>query len=85
MSCQKAIVVITRRVHCFHDYIYKHIYIGIQGNKNIYVLSNSFQRCLFQLHYSHKNQYYKNLYYINSESIFMLHYIHLIANGNNNS
>ena len=22
MSCHKAIVVITRRAHCFHDYIY---------------------------------------------------------------
>ena len=26
MSCHKAIVVITRRAHCFHDYIYIDIY-----------------------------------------------------------
>ena len=27
MSCHKAIVVITGRAHCFHDYIYIYIYI----------------------------------------------------------
>ena len=29
MSCHKAIVVITGRPHCFHDYIYIYIYIYI--------------------------------------------------------
>ena len=31
MSCHKAIVVITGRAHCFHDYthIYTHIYISL--------------------------------------------------------
>ena len=29
MSCHKAIVVITGRAHCFHDYIYIYIYIYI--------------------------------------------------------
>ena len=28
MSCHKAIVVIPRRTHCFHDWIYKYIYIN---------------------------------------------------------
>ena len=27
MSCHKAIMVITRRAHCFHDYIYINICI----------------------------------------------------------
>ena len=27
MSCHKAILEITRRTHCFHDYIYIYIYI----------------------------------------------------------
>ena len=27
MSCHKAIVVITGRAHCFHDFIYMYIYI----------------------------------------------------------
>ena len=36
-------------------FIYMYVlYICIYGKKNIYVLSNSFRRCLFQLHYSHK-------------------------------
>ena len=26
MSCHKAIVVITGRAHCFHDYIFTYIY-----------------------------------------------------------
>ena len=30
MSCHKAIVVITGRAHCFHDYIYIYIYILIR-------------------------------------------------------
>ena len=29
MSCHKAIVVITGRAHCFHDFIYIYIYIYI--------------------------------------------------------
>ena len=28
MSCHKAIVVISGRAHCFHDYIYIYIYIS---------------------------------------------------------
>ena len=31
MSCHKAIVVITGRAHCFHDYIYICIYISYNG------------------------------------------------------
>ena len=29
MSCHKAIVVITGRAHCFHDYVYIHICMHI--------------------------------------------------------
>ena len=29
MSCHKAIVVITGRAHCFHDYIYIYIHVYI--------------------------------------------------------
>ena len=41
-------------IYIYNIYIYIYIYIGIQGNKNVHVLSNSFRRCLFQLHYSQK-------------------------------
>ena len=36
-SCHKAIVVITGRVHCFHDYIYIYIYIYLHAYKYIYI------------------------------------------------
>ena len=34
MSCHKAIMVITGRAHCFHDYIYLYIYIYICNHEN---------------------------------------------------
>ena len=40
MSCHKAIVVITGRAHCFHDYIYIYIYIFIYIYIYIYIYIN---------------------------------------------
>ena len=37
MSCHKAIVVITGRAHCFHDYIYIYIYIYMYIYIYIYI------------------------------------------------
>ena len=37
MSCHKAIVVITGRAHCFHDYIYIYIYIHMYMYVYVYV------------------------------------------------
>ena len=31
MTCHKAIVVITGKAHCFHDYIYKSKYITVNS------------------------------------------------------
>ena len=31
MSCHKAIVVITLRVHCFHSYIYVYVHLAFVG------------------------------------------------------
>ena len=39
MSCPKAIVVITGRAHCFHDYIYIYIYIYIYNFHHIFLVS----------------------------------------------
>ena len=40
ISYHKAILLITERAHCFHDWIYIYIYIYINGINNSYFLQN---------------------------------------------
>ena len=50
MSCHKAIVVITGRAHCFHDFIYVHImYIYIY----IYIYIYKIYICICMCMYMH--------------------------------
>ena len=75
-------------IYIIYICIYIYIYIkGIQGNKNIYVLSNSFRRCLTKRHWLQKLRRWlqKLTLYKLWINFFMLHYIHLITNGNTNS
>ena len=46
MSCRKAIVVMTGKAHCFHDYMYILIYIYYIYYIHDYILENIFYAVL---------------------------------------
>ena len=53
MSCHKAIVVITGRAHCFHDYIYIYIYIYIYTYICIYIYIYIYMCVCMQVYIKH--------------------------------
>ena len=78
MSCHKAIVVITGRAHCFHDYIYiyLHIYINIYQINLRTVAVSPFESSSAQLRSSDDfegpecSKYYKSI--INKSTVNLL-------------
>ena len=53
MSCHKAIVVITGRAHCFHDYIYIYIYMYIYIYIYIYISEHNQMHKTMETELSH--------------------------------
>ena len=59
MSCHKAIVVITGRAHCFHDYMYIYI-IYIYNEVRVFQLEMQFFYLLFKTDSIRDISHFKN-------------------------
>ena len=68
MRCHKAIVVITRRAHGFHDYIYTYIYIR-------YIVIHIYILCIFYI--------YIYMYIYIYICIYKMYYVRLKITGTN--